>query len=613
MDHIDPDLPIARPHPHLDPRALLLTAVAQGNLQEIDRLLDMALQRGIDVGNVMGTALFSAVHHGHLAVVERLLNRGADPNLRVDGQSVLHLAIVGASSAIVTTLLDRGADIHQRLEMGDVHNATPLMAAALSQPSLVELLLERGAEVDAVDGAGHTALMHAVRAGNDRCVKALALRSGQIDQRSHEGKSAFRYAFENNLNALMRVLVEAGADIDQECPPGSRETALGDAILKGHRNKVQWLIKRGANPNRLLGGGWTPLRHALAAPHGTDMMRLLLRNGANARLGEEQGHSVLAIAAGERNEKAIELLMAHGVDPRRIADRALEPDLPADALEAIRSSALQVATWFGYVDVLEALAEQGFDLITPVSRHNDTALHLAVSRQNHEMVNLLLQNKRAAEWVNARNDFLDTPLMLLQKGDLEMARLLVQRGAHVHVADEEKTTPLLMAVHEGDEQMVGFLLSHGAVCTADRNGRDVLYWAINGSGHDVMSLLQLLSPRIGNDLDINARDAMRRTPLMHAIQAKRLDVVQFLLDAGATIDLEDRAGRTAMDVARATRQPAMVSLLERHSDEPHISSTADVIGDRAGTGAPRQEADRLMGRKRHRDEDDGGDMSRRRR
>ena len=613
MAEIHSDFPVARHHTPVYARALLLSAVEQGNLQNVDRLLQGAFRLGIDVRNDMGAALFSAVHHGRLALVERLLSGGADPNLPVNGHSVLHRAIVGASPAIVITLLDHGADIHQRLEIGNVHNATPLMAAALDSPALVELLLERGADVDAVDDAGKTALMHAVRSGNALCVRALAQHSGQIDQRSNEGKSAFWYASENNLRAPMRVLLEEGADIDQECPPDSGDTALSEAILNGYLKKAQWLITQGANPNRMPEGDWTPLRCALGAPRGTDMMRLLLDNGANARLGEEHGHSVLATAAGEQNVEAIELLMAQGADPRRIADRAMEPNLPADAVEAIRLSALQVATWFGYVDVLEALSQQGFDLMTHVSRHDDTALHLAVSQRNHEMVNILLQSERAAEWVNARNDFRVTPLMLLQNGDLEMARLLVQRGADVNVADQEGATPLLKAIHEGDAQMVEFLLSQGAVCTADRDGPDVLHWAINASGSHVMPLLQLLGPRIGNDIDINARDLKQRTPLMRAVKAGRIDVVEFLLAAGAAIDLRDRDGLTALHFARPPGARAMAELLTQNRTEERIPSTTDVIGDRTDTGTPRQETERLMNRKRHRDDDDGGDSPRRQR
>lgn len=590
MALIDPNSPISSFHRPVNARTSLVAAAAEGHLQEVERLMRENTHLDINARDDRGvTALVAAAAHGRLTTVERLLALGADPDLRVEGRSALHVAILGNSPAMVSALLDHDADLHQRLDMHRMSSATPLMLAAENSPDIVNLLLSRGADPEAVDGFGYTALMHAVWGGNTTIVTTLARRSEQIDRRSNEGKSAFRYAFERNSRALMRVLLDEGADIDQESPPESGDTVLSEVIGKGHLSKARWLMEQGANPNGVAGTDRTPLRDALGAPRGTDMMRLLLENGAEARLGEEQGHSVLAVAAAERNEEAIHLLIAHGADPRRIADRLTATDLPAHEFEDVRLSALQVAAWFGYVDILETLSEQEYDLMTPVNRHHDTALHLAVWRQNREVVEWLLPREQAADRVNSRNDLLDTPLLHLQEGDLAMARLLVQRGANVNLADQEGTTPLLMAVHHGDEQIVEFLLSQGAICTADQDGRDVLHWAIKGDGNDVMALLRLLADRIGDDIDINARDRKGRTPLMRAVRAERIDVVQFLLAEGAAIDLQDRDGRTALQFARAAEESGMELLMTLLGSPPRFSDAQLLEGHLLGRKRPRQQ------------------------
>lgn len=469
------------------------------------------------------TALGIAILQGNLAVAERLLALGADPNVRVNGMSALRVAIQGGHAAVLQALLEKDVEVNERIDVDGKTGVTLVMLAAQWHPSLVRLLLRRDdIQLDAVDDSGNTALMHAVWGGSEIIVKLLAARGGQIDHRNNEGKSAWWLAFESNSRSLMGVLLDAKVDIDQELSAEHGATALSEAIDHGELEMARWLLQRGAKPNRVCAAGWTPLCQALFAPRNVEMMQLLLQNGADARQGENTGRSALAIAAGDGDEYAIALLLEHGACPTRIEERLMALDVPANRLNDIRLSALQVAVWLGHVDVLTTLAEQGYDLMTPVNRFRNTALHLAVQRGHDEMVRFLLPIEHAAERVNLRNDFFETPLMLAVKADdIDVVRSLLEVGAHTNLQDEDGNTALHFAGETENEHIALLLMQNGAdgsipnhagvipAGAGDDTAMDTLYQgtedllSVDSLSSDSESLLNRKRPRSGSDADLS--------------------------------------------------------------------------------------------------------------
>lgn len=509
---------------HESPRNALVAAAGRGDLQAVNRLVLENPSLDFDARDHQGdTALGVAILHGNLAVAERLLALGADPHPRVNGMSALRAAIHGGHAAVLQALLERDVEVNERIDVDGKTGVSLVMLAARWQPSLVRLLLRRDdIQLDAVDGSGNTALMHAVWGGSETIVKLVAARGGQIDHRNNEGKSAWRLAFESNSRSLMRVLLEAGAGIDQEFSVEDGATALTEAIDNGDVEMARWLLQQGADPNWVGELAWTPLREALWAPRSVEMMRLLLENGADARAGEDRGLGVLATAAGDGDEDAIALLMSHGACPTRIEERLMALDVPANRLNDIRLSALQVAVWQGHVDVLTTLAEQGYDLMTPLSRYRSTALHLAVQRGHHEMVTFLLPIGHAAERVNLRNDFFETPLMLAVKADdIDVVRFLLERGADANLQEDNGNTALHFADEVGNEDIADLLISYGAdgsipnhagvipAGAGDDTAMDTLYQgsedllSVDSLSSDSESLLNRKRPRSGSDADLS--------------------------------------------------------------------------------------------------------------
>jgi len=587
-----------------DPRHELVQAAADGDLQTLQRLRGEYKDLNLDATDDQGrTALAEAISHGRLSVVEQLVQSGADIDLMVGGLRALHRAAVIGNLAMVQTLLDFGADINQESESRE----TPLMLAIQTgNISIASFLLSReGIQVNATSHVGDTALLKAVKLGNLELVRELVSSGAQIDLRVGRAESAFVCAFHMKDKAMMRELLDFGADINQVVSPHTGNTVLIEAVINGHLNKAQWLIAKGADLRRENIAGWTALRFAALNPKREKILRLLLVHGVELEdaalaldcairpetkplrvllefidfrgLSEDHQMQILISAVRLRSSEIYELLLQHGADPRLFQNRVNALDPKTEEAHAFFWNALSVAAWCGHVGILQALSRQGFDLMTPLNDLGENALHGAVKRGHQNVVEFLLSGDSAVEWANAKTNQGFGPLHFLEPGHLGMARFLLLRGANVNQGGEVVMTPLIWALLRNDEPLAGLLLDHGALCLPDQHHlRNPLHWAV------VEGVSLDLAKRLRSEVHIDTRDCNRRTALMLSVKENRFDLASFLLDQGAQIDLQDDLGNTALHLAGAVEQKAIAQLLIAHGADVTLRNNAGVAADREG-------------------------------
>jgi ankyrin repeat protein len=254
---------------------LPLAAIA-GDVDAVRRLLELGF--AVDSLDPQGcSALLRAAGGGHLAVVDLLLARGADPQCAArTGATPLSAAVSMRQSAIVNALLQAGADIEYRLP-GQV--SVLMLGAALGLPDIVARLLSAGANVHAVDAQGLTAL---------HCAGLFGFIAGDRAR----------------LLALLDTLLLAGAEPDAAMPgtvtplllllgaraePGTR--CDEEVILAGLDRLLDEDIALDARDPR----GFGPLH--LAALHGLlRVVQRLLRAGADPDLRDALNRSPREIA-----------------------------------------------------------------------------------------------------------------------------------------------------------------------------------------------------------------------------------------------------------------------------------------------------------------------------
>lgn len=151
----------------------------------------------------LNIALVDAVGHSNERAVAGLLSQGASPNAKNDyGWPVLLLATENQQPAIVELLLDRGADINATNQHGD----TALMRASGTVPVL-RPLLDHGADINVRNAVGQTALIYAAmsNAGADGVALLLA-HNAPVDTTDSEGRSALWYAHYNGWRDNERLI-----------------------------------------------------------------------------------------------------------------------------------------------------------------------------------------------------------------------------------------------------------------------------------------------------------------------------------------------------------------------------------------------------------------------
>lgn len=211
-------------------------------------------------------------------------------------------------------------------------------------------------------------------------------------------------------------------------------------------------------------------------------------------------------------------------------------------LENGYSDQIQDATTFNQ----QTLSQKDFSLI-----------RLAILRRDITTVKNLLA---AGYDPNTRNEYKWTPLMYtIREGHEEIARLLLDNGADVNAKDENGTSALILAALMEHEKIVELLLNKGADIQAkDNYGQNTLFKAVARTNLNVVRTL------IKKGVSIDDIDNQKVTALMRS----RFDVItEALLDAGASINLADQYGNTALMYALYERdiKKAQV-LLNRSAD-----------------------------------------------
>jgi ankyrin repeat protein len=389
----------------------------EGDAAAVQRLL----QRGADP-NVRAkdgaTALHWAAHRNEIDAVRRLLRAGATPNVaNVYGVTPLSLACLNGNATIVGALLDGGADANAPLPSGE----TPLMTAARTgNVAVVGALLAHGAKIDVQEKTkGQTALMWAAAENHEDVVETLIKAGARVDVRSMGGFTALLFAARSGSVAATRALLAAAAPINETTP--KRETPLLIAAASGHDALARFLLAERADPNLADESGFSPLHAAIWGQRDTlEMVKALIAAGANIEaklLKPPPPLSLYALAFAGIGSMA-------GATPFALA--AAHANLP----------------------VMRALVDAGAD---PLMSANDgtTALLLAAGHG----------------WTVG-----NSPVTLAQ--GLEAVKAMAAWGGDVNTANTAGLTPLHVAANNGADDIIQFLIDHGAnVNVKDKRGR----------------------------------------------------------------------------------------------------------------------------------------------
>jgi ankyrin len=433
--------------------------------------------------------------------------------------------------------------------------SSPVADAAEKQNrEAIRALLRQKADVNAPQVDGTTALHWAVRLDDVDTADLLIRAGAKVSAANRDGATPLMLAALNGSAAMIEKLVKAGADPNAPLT-ASGDTALMFAARTGTTDAIKVLVETGANVNaKETWGGTTPLMDAVAERHPA-AVKMLLERGADV---SARSNFVTAAngrgfegrtPAAPKNGQAVEEFASGWLTPLMFAAR--EGDLESarllvaagadvNAVAADGKDALGLAVFNGNYDLASFLVDSKSN-VNKADTQGFTPLFWAVDRRNMETApnfpwtvtadplplikklldaganpNALVNNTpRARMRAGSPRIVFATPLMRAAfSGDLELVKLLLDRGADLNIRSKDYETMLEAAAG------LGFIQGYS-------------------KGKSAAERLEVVKLFVGLGADVNAADDYGITALMVAANLGDVAIIQYLVDKGADLGAYD--------------------------------------------------------------------------
>ena len=409
----------------------LAGAARDGDLEAIKQYI----AEGADVNDLVFDMppLTWAAMMGQTEAAELLLQRGANINGRnKDENTALHLAVFLGRAETVELLLKNGADVNARNDDGataiDILGVPWEMTQFLTKPMGIALEQEQFEE-------GKTKIREMFGTAPKLGVKTVP------NVQDSNSKDLWAAARTGNLQAIKRH-IEEGGDINA-LDSGFRLSAIAWGALHGQTEIVQLLIKNGADVNLKNGDGATPL-HSAAFLGRVDVAKLLLENGADVKARNNDGATPMDVLSVDWETTAFVCSLI-GID------------IEEAEIAVMKKGRNEIAKLFGVDGVL---GEAG---AFSAQRLSEAAFTGNIAAMKQMLADGADPNTKDPQ---SGSTLLATAALM---GHTKIVALLLEHGADVNVRSRDGGTALHAAAFLGRAETVKLLLEHGADATL-KNG-----------------------------------------------------------------------------------------------------------------------------------------------
>ncbi|MCI4381923.1 hypothetical protein PGIGA_G00257430 [Pangasianodon gigas] len=408
------------------------------------------------------------------------------------GYTPLHVAAICGQSLLVDLLVSKGASVNAT----DYHGLTPLhLSCQKGYQGFTLLLLHYKANTEAQDNNGNTPLHLACMYGHEDCVKALVyydLHTCQLNVQNDKGDTALHIAARWGYEGIMEVLLENGAStqLHNKANQSPLHCALNSRVLslleRTYDNASKKAPSHSPQPpdssSRRTSVSSTSSVISVEANSESERTRLkevekLLRAVADGDVEmvryllewlDEEPEDEERAELPEKTELCHPLCQCPKCEPTQKKLCVMQPDrLGVNSSSADGFTPLHVAALHGHTVLVSLLIRHGAN-INACNGQNATPLHLACQNNHTQVVSSLVECNAK---LNKKDQFGNTPLIqACLKGDEETVALLMESGASLNLANNQGNTALHEAVRGGHQTLVELLLQAGAL-THLRNKR----------------------------------------------------------------------------------------------------------------------------------------------
>ena len=340
----------------------------------------------------------------------------------------------------------------------DVAGNTPLhLAARAGSLQMIELLLLKGADIDAQNGQSNSPLLEAIIAEKTLAAKLLITKGADF-RRPEQGLSPLFQSARRNETEVVELLLAKGADIEDG-------RVLNFVVADPERyDMAKLLIDKGADVNRKDANGDSPLQLATIFGKSLRIIDLLLDNGAVVDSSRSEIIRILSTAAACGSERLVRLAL------EEMGDRDFENQAESNGL-------MRHALIGGSIEVVRLLQERDIPLSIGPDVRGRTPVHVVAEDNKPEMLEFLVQhgadiNQRTRSGKSAYN-------LAEEHGHTELLDLIVRLGGNT----EPQRFPRLTGPYLGQDPPVDMVeqfapdivVGNHSTVTASPDGTE-LYW-----------------------------------------------------------------------------------------------------------------------------------------
>jgi len=448
-------------------------------------------------------------------------------------------------------------------------------AASKGDRAQVERLLKSGADVNAQQGDGATALQWAAYRGDAKLAELLLKAGAKPGLANHNGATPLWLAATSGDAAVIQALLKGGADANEALPLGRRPLML--AARSGNVDAVRALLEHGADVN------------ASETARGTTALMQAADQGHAAVLKELIGHGAKVAAVSKpvlRDGRSAALGNAN--DPRRAVRQqaiAVECEKEKPDLEQIRAQRVLLMgdsqKTVAATELCKGIRRSGLGFVTIDGAGGNAGAGVGGEVLFEEDANGNPVLDENGDPVPVRNNGRRPPprapdggaltalVYAARAGSIDAARVLLEGGADVNQTTLYGWSPLLAATQNQNYQLAKFLIEHGAnVNLANKGGWTPLYLAtdnrnIEGGDYPTrtadMDSLAFITYLLDKGADVNAR-------ITESTETRTVFTNQWLNEEGATAFLR----------AAQSGDLQLLKLLVARGADPKINTKLEV-------------------------------------
>jgi ankyrin repeat protein len=473
-----------------------------------------------------------------------------------DENSPLINAVYDRDFSKVKSYIEQGADVNET----GAFLTTPISAAVeTNQLEIVKYLKSKGA----TDRSG---MNKAVSHGDIKMITYLAQNGFKI------GTSIVN-ACENNSVEIVKILVEAGADVNisQKRRRGFLRgkyyvTPIEAAVINNNKEICRYLLANGVSEISAINEAFEKEKNDIIKMiineysnvnidetlmkafkmKNFEIIEFCIAKGANKNVKDENGKTIFLLAAesGDLNisKYCIEKL---GSDPFSISDKG--------------ETALMLASSESNLSLIKYLLNLGID-INAANHSGENALYYSLQNEQSDIFfSLVQQNADISKKTNNNSNLL---IYAAYKEHLDIVEFLLNKGANPSEENDLGQTVLSFLPEKiyNNKNLIDLLINKGADINKKEydSGKNMMYYAVDADNFDAVLYLhengadmnikdkggnrpetkniKIIQFIVNNGFDVDATDGRHDSFLCEAVYSEDLELAQFLIDKGANID-----------------------------------------------------------------------------